>query len=135
MGANISPARAQPLKERQMVAQSADHTREILYKAARGLAASSGTWTKRLGYAYTDGLIQFLNGTVPWPDLNDDLREIMDYFGPAPKPRRPRQVAEDIFDLFVKVSRRIDRGEQGSLPQRGRIRSRSHHPRPEGSQL
>ena len=100
-----------------MVAQSASHTRELLHNAARGLARGGGALAERLRYAYTDGLIQLQGATTPWPDVTDELRDIMDYFAVYPKTigrliieglseDDQRRVAGEIFDLFVKVTKR-----------------------------
>lgn len=103
-----------------MVAQSADHARELLHNASRSLASGSGTLAERLRYSYTDGLYQLNDATLPWPDLTEELRDLMDYFGSDLKAQRPitdglstedqRRLAAEVFDLFVKVSNRIDGG-------------------------
>ena len=100
-----------------MVAQSASHMRELLYNAARGLARGGGALAERLRYAYTDGLIQLYGATTPWPDVTDEVRDVMDYFAVDPKAAGrmiieglsvddQRRVAGEIFDLYVKVSKR-----------------------------
>jgi hypothetical protein len=118
-GAIIPTTAAVSGKECQMVAQSADHTYELLYNASRGLASGAGTLAERLRYAYSDGLVQLQDATLPWPDLTEELRDLMDYFGYNQKDQRPimdglstadqRQVALDVFDLFVKVFHRVRR--------------------------
>jgi hypothetical protein len=101
-----------------MVAESASHTWELLSVAARGLACGTGTLAGRLRYAFTDGLIWFRDATTPWPDVTNDLRDVMDYFAHDPKTGLliveglseddQRRIAGEIFDLYVKVSK-LDR--------------------------
>ena len=107
--AKRSDSRKEPLESKL-------HAWEILYVVARGLETGPGPLSERLRDAYINGMHQLVPERFPWKDLREPLRDILDYF--TSDPRRgsliveglsqddQMRIASEIFDLFVKVSRR-----------------------------
>jgi hypothetical protein len=102
--------------EKKEPLESKLHAWEILYVVTRGLETGSGPFSERLRDAHINGMHQLVPERFPWKDLREPLRDILDYF--TLDPRRggliveglsqddQMRIANQIFDLFVKVSRR-----------------------------
>jgi hypothetical protein len=106
--------------------ESKSHAWEILYRVVLGMIGP-GDLTRRLGNAYIDGLHLLTPDRFPWADLQEPLRDILDYY----QPQRPgeerlvieglpeddqRRIALEIFRLFRKASER--RHEDDKRPDR-----------------
>jgi hypothetical protein len=96
--------------------ENKDHAWEILYRVTRNLAIGSGPLAERLRHTYVDGLHELQPERFPWPDLQEPLRDILDYFGldrhggsilgKIDDADRSR-VAGEIFDLYQAANDRL----------------------------
>jgi hypothetical protein len=92
------------------------HAWEILYVVVRGLETGPGPLSERLRDAHINGMHQLAPERFPWKDLREPLRDILDCFTSDPQgggliveglsQDDQMRIANQIFDLFVKVSRR-----------------------------
>lgn len=98
-----------------MPTESEERARDILHIAVRNLAIGRGPIAEQLRYAYTDGLHRLPPARLPWDDLREPLRDILDYLGSHGRgglsiDQIPDddliRVAGELFDLYGEVNKR-----------------------------
>jgi hypothetical protein len=94
--------------------ESATHAAEILWRVARGLATGAGPLSERFRDVHLGGLHQLTPDRLPWPDLREPLRDILDYFEPDGHGRMivetmneedQRRIAGEIFELYTEAAK------------------------------
>jgi hypothetical protein len=85
------------------------------------LATGNSPLGKRLRNAWIEGLHQLSPKRLPWRDLREPFRDILDYFGPDGRGALiieglseddRRRIAGEIFDLYLGAARRISGAER-----------------------